>query len=109
MEIKIPVQVATEGLVGDEFERRGSVVSVDGAGDVEIDVEDVSDFFTNYFEPRRIRIPSEGFLGRSRIGSQAPIAEEPAEASDAPPGYSPGFARMPARMSPPRAMSVPVY
>lgn len=102
MELKLPVQISTEGLVGDEFERRGSV---DGANDNEIEVEDVSDFFTNYFEPRRIRVPSEGFIGRSRIGSQAPIGDELPGAPDAPPGYSPSVARF----THPRSMSVPVY
>jgi hypothetical protein len=59
--------------------------------DVEVDVEDVSNFFTNFMEPRTIRVPSETFVGRSRIGSQAPVG-------DAPPDYAPilpaGTARM---------------
>ena len=99
MEVKVPVQISTEGLVGDEFERRDSV---DSSNDAEIDVEDVSNFFTNFFEPRTIRAPSENFVGRSRIGSQAPI-------DDAPPGYSPAGVNSAARMTHHRAMSVPVY
>lgn len=96
MELKLPVQISTENLIGDEQERRDSV-------DAEIDVEDVSNFFTNFFEPRTIRIPSADFVGRSRIGSQAPVAD------DAPPGYSPLAGANTAGMTHHRAMSVPVY
>ena len=98
MELKVPVQISSEGLVTDQCERRGSVDSTEG----EIEAADVSDFFTNFFEPRTIRVPSEGFVGRSRIGSQAPV-------SDAPPGYSPFNSAPTARMTHHRAMSVPVY
>lgn len=101
MDLKLPVQISTEGLVGDEFERRGSVGSITTAIDTGIEIDDETDFFTNYFEPRRIRIPSDGFIGRSRIGSQAPIDEDHA---DAPPGYYGSSARIPQR-----SMSVPVY
>ena len=104
MELKLPVQVSSEGLVTDENDRRDSV---DSSNDVEIDVEDVSGFFTNYFEPRTIRVPAETFIGRSRIGSQAPTGNAPT--SDLPPGYTPFAPTNTARMSHHRAMSVPVY
>ena len=88
MELKVPLQVTSEDLRTEELERRGSVGSME---DVEVDVEDVSNFFTNFMEPRTIRVPSETFVGRSRIGSQAPVG-------DAPPDYAPilpaGTARM---------------
>ena len=99
MELKMPVQVSSEDLRTDELERRGSVGSIE---DVEVDVEDVSNFFTNFLEPRTIRVPSETFVGRSRIGSQAPIG-------DAPPDYAPILPAGTARMTHHRAMSVPVY
>lgn len=122
MDLKVPVQVSSEDLRTDELERRGSVSSMD---DVEIDVEDVSNFFTNFFEPRTIRVPSDTFLGRSRIGSQAPVLEPPPESpletthrsrslappnpGDAPPDYAPLAGGGTARMTHHRAMSVPVY
>lgn len=124
MELKVPVQVSSEDLQTDELERRGSATSVD---DVEVDVEDVSNFFTNFFEPRTIRVPSENFVGRSRIGSQAPVGDatpwgalertrtgsEPSQTTqtqdDAPPGYTPIVPATTARMTHHRAMSVPVY
>lgn len=119
MDLKLPVQISSEGLVGDEMDRHDSV---DAAADAEIDVEDVSNFFSNFMEPRTIRVPSAGFVGRSRIGSQAPVAptsdsEEdaagapPPLAADAPPGYSPPVMRGgTARMTRHRAVNpVPVY
>ena len=123
IELKIPVQVSSEDLHTDEhFERRGSVGSMDGMETD--DAEDVSNFFTNFFEPRTIRVPSDNFVGRSRLGSQAPIYEAPPEnplqptrsrsiaapiASDAPPDYAPIGGVGTARMTHHRAMSVPVY
>ena len=75
MELKVPVQVSSEGNNGEGSPPRDYSDSEDG---VEVDAEDASDFF----EPRTVRAPSEGFVGRSRIGSQAPV-------DDAPPGYTP--------------------
>jgi len=86
MDLKLPIQISAEaGQGGNPLSRR---TSDDGANDAELD-EDVSDFF----EPRTVRAPSEGFVGRSRIGSQAPV--------DAPPVYS--------SVAQGRHMSVPVY
>lgn len=99
IELKVPVQISSDGLVGDELDRRESMEGVDA----EIDVEDVSSFFTNFFEPRTIRVPPANAVGRSRIGSQAPFSE------DAPPGYYPAAPPTTARMTHHRAMSVPVY
>lgn len=90
MDLKMPIQISAEGSADDESLRRDSVNMMN---DVEVDAEDASDFF----EPRTIRAPSEGFVARSRIGSQALI-------DDAPPGYSP-FVSGTQR----RHMSVPVY
>jgi hypothetical protein len=116
MEVKVPVQISSQDLVSDEYARRESINTGD---DQEVDVEDVSNFFTNVFEPRAIRIPSENFLGRSRIGSQAPTSEAPPQAPtagaqppapDAPPGYSPiAGSTDQARMTRHHAMTVPVY
>ncbi len=107
MEVKVPVQISSEDLISDEFSRRASV----GVEEQEVDVEDVSNFFTNVFEPRTIRIPGEGLLGRSRIGSQAPVSEPAPQASgpDAPPGYSPFGGNTTARMTHHRSRSIPVY
>ncbi|EMC98707.1 hypothetical protein BAUCODRAFT_64387 [Baudoinia panamericana UAMH 10762] len=85
MELKIPIQISVEANQWDDMSRNRRESSPDsGADEAEVDADDASDFFS----PRTIRAPSEGFVGRSRIGSQAPIesAELP---SDAPPGYSP--------------------
>ena len=101
MEVKLPLQISSEDLVTDDFVRRGSI----GVEEPEIDVEDVTNFFTNVFEPRTIRVPSENLLGRSRIGSQAPTVDSP----EAPPGYTPIAGPATARMTHHRAMSVPVY
>ncbi|KAK4542755.1 hypothetical protein LTR36_006131 [Oleoguttula mirabilis] len=91
LDLKLPIQISSEGSSDDQNSRRDSAEEADEA---EIDAEDASDFF----QPRTLRAPSEGFVGRSRIGSQAPIG-------DAPPGYSPFI---PATH--PRHMSVvPVY
>lgn len=99
MEVKVPVQVSSQGIITDEFARRESL----GVEEPEIDVEDVGNFFSNVFEPRTIRVPSDAFVGRSRIGSQAPTA-------DAPPGYTPVTGVATARMThASRAASVPVY
>lgn len=76
MEIKLPVQVTSDHLLNDDTRRGGSVDSGTSM-DADVDSEDVSSFF----EPRMMRLPSEGHIGRSRIGSQAPV-------DDAPPGYS---------------------
>ena len=95
LELKLPVQISSEGLEGDEFEQQDSVDSTNGA---EVNPEDVSTFF----EARTVHIPSEGFVGRSRIGSQAP-------ANDGPPGYSSLAPATTAYMTNRRAMSVPVY
>lgn len=99
MDLKLPVQVSSEDLIIDDFARRESV---DATNDAEIEVDDVSGFFQNVFEPRSIRMPSEGYVGRSRIGSQAPTG-------DSPPDYSAFAAPATARMTHHRAMSVPVY
>lgn len=108
-ELKVPIQISTEGLVGDELERRGSVGSVDGGNGAEIDVEDAADLFT-YFEPRSTRPPTGGFLHRSRLGSQAPIVEEPVVDEDAPPGYTPPTGRvMNTRVLSSRGRFVPAY
>ena len=103
MELKVPVQISTEDLITEGQDRRESVDSQDA----EIDVEDVQNFFTNFFEPRTVRVPDENFVGRSRIGSQAPTSDAPT--GDAPPGYSPFVPNTTARMTHHRAMSVPVY
>ena len=118
MDLKVPVQVSSEYLRTDELERRGSVGSIDEG--LEVDVEDVTSFFTNFFEPRTIRVPADNLLGRSRIGTLDPLnvrynaeprMEDPDErrrtrshalvapvAGDAPPDYAPiisgGTARM---------------
>ena len=100
MELKVPVQISSEDLVTEDNDRRESVAS----DDVEIDIEDVSNFFTNFFEPRTIRVPADNQIGRSRIGS-APVGE----VGDLPPGYTPFVPSTTARMTHHRAMSVPVY
>lgn len=100
MELKLPVQITTDGLLSDESHRRGSVDSAVSL-DVDLDAEDVSAFF----EPRMVRAPSAGFLGRGRIGSQAPVDD------DAPPGYSgvPFPTSRAAVENTRRVASVPVY
>lgn len=90
LDLKVPIQISAEGSSGDQSSRRDSAAS---AVDAEVDAQDASDFF----QPRTVRAPSEGFVGRSRIGSQAPVDE-------APPGYS---ALAPATHR--RHMSVPAY
>ncbi|KAK5171189.1 uncharacterized protein LTR77_004333 [Saxophila tyrrhenica] len=101
MEVKVPVQISSQDLVSDDFARRESISGVEEA---EVDVEDVSNFFSNNgFEPRTIRVPSVDLVGRSRIGSQAPTA-------DAPPGYTPmNEGRVAPSVSYQRLQSVPVY
>ncbi len=101
MEVKVPVQISSQELVSDEFARRESVGGVE---ETEVDVEDVSNFFTNVFDPRRISVPAVEFLGRSRIGSQAPTTT-----ADAPPGYSPMNSATTARMTHHSVQRVPVY
>lgn len=88
VELKVPIQISSEASSGDASPQRDSFEE-----SADVDAEDAADFF----EPRHIRIPSEAFVGRSRIGSQAPVG-------DAPPGYSP-FAE--GRSN--RSASVPVY
>lgn len=100
MEVKVPVQVTSDGLLSDESHRRGSIDSAISV-DADVDAEDVSAFF----EPRMMRVSSGGFTGRGRIGSQAPV-------DDAPPGYS--GVPLPASRGAAfglagRAASVPVY
>ena len=95
MELKIPVQVSAEGSVGDAPRRRPSAPLTEQEEELEVYAEDAADFFS----PRVLRAPSEGFVGRSRLGSQAPIGD------DAPPGYS-AFAPTGSGR---RTMSVPVY
>ena len=92
MDLRIPIQVSAEGSNDEQSPRSGSVASL--SDEAEVDAEDASDFF----EPRTIRAPSEGFVGRSRIGSVVPTM------NDAPPGYS-AYAPETHR----RHMSVPVY
>lgn len=101
MEVKVPVQISSQELVSDEFARRESVGGVEEA---EVDVDDVSNFFSNVFEPRRISVPAVEFLGRSRIGSQAPTTT-----AEAPPGYSPMNGAATARMTQNWVQRVPVY
>lgn len=105
LELKVPIQISAEGLIGDEYDsRRDSVATVDEELD---DIEDVSSFFTNMFEPRSTLAPSQNVAGsgpgRGRIGSQAPTG-------DAPPGYSPfNSSHTQARMTHRRASSVLVF
>ncbi|KAK0354667.1 hypothetical protein LTR91_011557 [Friedmanniomyces endolithicus] len=82
LDLKIPVQVSSssENSTSDALLRRAS--GGESAGDdAEVEAEDLADFFHS----RMIRAPAEGFVGRSRIGSQAPVGVEEMEA---PPGYS---------------------
>ncbi|KAK4555841.1 hypothetical protein LTR86_007061 [Recurvomyces mirabilis] len=74
--LKVPIQISSENASIDAIQRRGSGDSITDEGEMEDD--DVTDFF----EPRSMRSPDGGFVGRSRIGSQAPINDEL-------PGYSP--------------------
>jgi hypothetical protein len=77
--LRVPFQISCGGVHGDVGQRQASVVSTistEGEEDAGAD-EDLPDFF----EPRTIRAPSEEHVGRSRIGSQAPV-------DAAPPGYS---------------------
>ena len=74
--LKVPLQISCEAPTGDSpLEARRD--SIDPALQAEMDDEDLEDFF----EPRMIHAPSGEYIGRSRIGSQAPV-------DDAPPGYS---------------------
>ncbi|KAK3674216.1 hypothetical protein LTR78_006063 [Recurvomyces mirabilis] len=74
--LKVPIQISSENASTDAIQRRASGDSITDEGEMEDD--DVTDFF----EPRSMRSPDGGFVGRSRIGSQAPINDEL-------PGYSP--------------------
>ncbi|KAK5678616.1 hypothetical protein LTS10_009060 [Elasticomyces elasticus] len=85
MDLKVPIQISAEGTPIEGLLRRNS--GGESGEDTDVEGEDISDFFHS----RTIRAPSEGFVGRSRIGSQAPINE-------APPGYT--------AFAPPRHMSV---
>ncbi|KAF2770205.1 hypothetical protein EJ03DRAFT_76511 [Teratosphaeria nubilosa] len=76
LDLKLPVQISSEGRTADAHPRRDSIASNDDEEEEEEEVD--ADYF---FAPRTVRAPSEGFVGRSRIGSQAPGSE------DAPPGY----------------------
>lgn len=99
IEVKVPIQVTSDGLLDESLSRRNSVESA-GAAEADVDVEDVSSFF----EPRMMRVSGSAPAGRSRIGSQAPV-------DDAPPGYS--GVPLPTNAASPfayrRAASVPVY
>jgi hypothetical protein len=118
MDLKVPLQISSKGLMTNISERRESI---DLTSDTEIDIDDISGFFNNYFEPRAIRVAPEDFIGRSRIGSQTPtepfierrwlVNQAPTEEthSDTPPDYSPHSAATTARMTRYRAMIVPVY
>ena len=96
----MPVQVSAEGRDGDAppSPQRNSDPMEVVEEEEEFDAEDPADFW----EPRSIRAPSEGFVGRSRIGSQAPVED------DAPPGYSP-FGQAPVEFVRSRQMSAPSY
>ncbi|KAK4950883.1 hypothetical protein LTR10_010876 [Elasticomyces elasticus] len=85
MDLKVPIQISAEGTPIEGLLRRNS--GGESGEDTDVEGEDISGFF----HTRTIRAPSEGFVGRSRIGSQAPINE-------APPGYT--------AFAPPRHMSV---
>ena len=63
MELKVPVQISSEGFIDGEFDERDSV---DSANNAEIDAEDGS----SSSEPRTIRTPSGSFLDGRRIVSQ---------------------------------------
>ncbi|KAK5689666.1 hypothetical protein LTR17_026183 [Elasticomyces elasticus] len=76
MDLKVPIQISADGTPIEGLLQRNSGGESSESRDVE--AEDVS----NFFHTRTSRAPSEGFVGRSRIGSQAPMIE-------APPGYSP--------------------
>ena len=107
MDIKVPVQISSDGSNGEVDPHRGSVSSQ--TADADIDDEDVSDFF----ERRTIHVPDVQFMGRSRIGSAPAPTRVPASvptqaaSDDAPPGYS-VFAPA-AQPGSQRHMSVPVY
>lgn len=77
IEVKVPVQVTSDGLLDEDMSRRDSVDS-SASVDADVDVDDVSDFFG--LRTQRTSVPRAS--GRSRIGSQAPVVD------DAPPGYS---------------------
>jgi hypothetical protein len=79
LKLRVPFQISCGGVQGDRG-RQASVISTISTESDEApgDDEELPDFF----EPRTIRAPSEELVGRSRIGSQAPIQEA------APPGYS---------------------
>lgn len=77
MKLRVPIQITCEGRTAPDpadLARSNSVVTQDGP-----DMDDADDFF----EPRALRAPSETFVGRSRIGSQAPTDDH-----EAPPGYT---------------------
>ena len=76
IDLKVPFQISCEGSSGANSPRRGSVES---SMEMEMDDEDVG----NFFEARTFRVPQDQYVGRSRIGGQAPPVED-----DAPPGYS---------------------
>ncbi|TKA80684.1 hypothetical protein B0A55_03680 [Friedmanniomyces simplex] len=90
LDLKIPVQVSAGSNMNTTSDalllRRESAAAAAGGEsgeDTEVEADDISDFFHS----RMIRAPAEGFVGRSRIGSQAPVGNEGEEAP--PPGYSP--------------------
>lgn len=74
IDLKVPLQISSGGSAGDYSPRRGSV---EAGIEADLDDEDIGDFF----EARTVQVPGAEFIGRSRIGSQAPVDE-------APPGYS---------------------
>nr|POE79779.1 hypothetical protein CFP56_07845 [Quercus suber] len=76
LELKVPIQISCDGRATNPGNEYPSNASSDGQ-----DLDDADDFF----EPRMLRAPSEGFIGRSRIGSQDLTPTE----NDAPPGYTP--------------------
>jgi hypothetical protein len=78
MTLRVPFQISC-GAQGDR-DRQASVVSMMSTESEEGPGGD--DELPDFFEPRTIRAPSEDLVGRSRIGSQAPVEEA------APPGYS---------------------
>nr|POE66108.1 hypothetical protein CFP56_54369 [Quercus suber] len=78
LELKAPIQISCDGRASNPTDELPSNAAFDGQ-----DVDDSDDFF----EPRMMRAPSEGFVGgRSRIGSHDFTA---AAEHDAPPGYTP--------------------
>ncbi|WPH04952.1 Hypothetical protein R9X50_00784900 [Acrodontium crateriforme] len=88
MDLKVPVQVSSQGNDGDASPGRRESISSDLEQDIGSgDSHDSSQFF----EPRMLRVPSATFIGRSNIGSSLPSTplDSPPIGDDLPPGYTP--------------------